>query len=219
MGKPHILGVRVMSITAHIKEHSILNTPALNKDGNLEAHVLHRKDTLVNLLAVIDAGDGEIAIASDVDSMVVYKDDGSGNNVVGSEYARAGNSPIFVRQAVTDQTVPTSSQVSVTTALALPKYNANLQIALTFSVPVLANWIWVSVDPIAGGAWVPGSKNTQSIQIPAGYSSSPEMQIVFNNIEYTYVSGDPVLKIDFWHESGADRVVSGISAKTMSVKV
>lgn len=44
----------------------------LDANGNAIANVALRKDTLANLLLVADAGDGEIAIASDADVMVRY---------------------------------------------------------------------------------------------------------------------------------------------------
>ena len=60
-------------------------------DGNILAHVTPRVDTLANLLLVSDAGDGEVATASDVDSRVVYRGDPS----VGIEYNRAESLGMF----------------------------------------------------------------------------------------------------------------------------
>ena len=54
-------------------------------DNVLSAHVEPRVDTLANLLLVTDAGDGEVATASDVDARVVYK----GVPSIGIPYSRS----------------------------------------------------------------------------------------------------------------------------------
>lgn len=63
---------------------------ALERDpvtGNVLGNVTPRADTLVNLLAISDAGDGEVATATDVDALVVYR----GSPVsVGVPYYRDG---------------------------------------------------------------------------------------------------------------------------------
>lgn len=59
-------------------KQAIKSVVGFDAEGNLPANVLHRRDTLANLLAIIDAGDGEIAVATDADALVVYK-------VVGTE--------------------------------------------------------------------------------------------------------------------------------------
>ena len=72
-------------LTQHIKMHSKIGTPAVDANGNILAHVTPRVDTLANLLLVTDAGDGEVATASDFDARVVYK----GSPSVGVPYSRS----------------------------------------------------------------------------------------------------------------------------------
>ena len=78
-------------LTQHLKMHYKLGTPITDANGNILAHVTPRVDTLANLLLVTDAGDGEVATASDVDAMVVYK----GNPSVGVPYNRSDSVGLF----------------------------------------------------------------------------------------------------------------------------
>jgi len=64
-----------MSRNKHLKEHAELGYPEVDSDGNLLAEVTPRTDTLANLLAITDAGDGEVATATDEDALVVYRGD------------------------------------------------------------------------------------------------------------------------------------------------
>ena len=57
-----------------------------DENGNVLANVVLRKGTLASLLTISDAGDGEIATATDVDSLVVYH----GSPSVGIPYSRNG---------------------------------------------------------------------------------------------------------------------------------
>ena len=49
-----------------------LRYPDVDANGNLVASVSPRRDTLANLLNVADGGDGELALATDEDTYVVY---------------------------------------------------------------------------------------------------------------------------------------------------
>lgn len=69
MGKP---------IHNHFIEHAQMGYPATDADGNLLASVVPRSDTLANLLAITDAGIGEIAYATDQPATVIYEDEGAG---------------------------------------------------------------------------------------------------------------------------------------------
>jgi len=44
-----------------------------DENGNLIANVSHRKGAIADLLAITNAGDGEIAVATDVNAIVVYR--------------------------------------------------------------------------------------------------------------------------------------------------
>lgn len=77
--------------------------------GNLEAQVNLRKGLLADLLALTTAGDGEIAVATDFDAIVVYRV--VGVDSVGKAFFRT----LTIMQAVIDfspfQFIPTASEV------------------------------------------------------------------------------------------------------------
>lgn len=50
-----------------------LGYPVPDADGNLQANVTPRTGTLADLLTVTDAGDGEIATATDIEALVLYQ--------------------------------------------------------------------------------------------------------------------------------------------------
>jgi len=62
-----------MSLERHIIEHSALGVPKKDSDGNIPAQIIPRTGILASLLAVSNAGDGELATPTDVDGVVQYK--------------------------------------------------------------------------------------------------------------------------------------------------
>ena len=78
-------------------------------DGNVLANVVPRTGTLVSLLAISDAGDGEVATATDVEALVVYRGDPS----VGQPYykdntaAMVGGTIGFTSVGVGVEVIPT----------------------------------------------------------------------------------------------------------------
>lgn len=78
----------------------------MDENGNVIANVSHRTGTLADLLAVADAGTGEIAVATDVNAMVMYK---------------AGSIPItFIRQQMASAFVQYSGTYELATDVKSP---------------------------------------------------------------------------------------------------
>jgi hypothetical protein len=74
------------AIADHVKAHKALRVVSTDADGNIQANVRLRTGTLASLLAISNAGDGEIAIATDKNAYVIYKGDPS----VGRAYFKNG---------------------------------------------------------------------------------------------------------------------------------
>jgi len=96
-----------VSLGKHRKEHAILGTPETDPSGNLDAIVLHRRDTYVNLMALETAGDGEIAVCTDTDApcTIVYSKDGANPSV---------GVPHWATGTITKATIATSPKSIVT---------------------------------------------------------------------------------------------------------
>lgn len=69
------------------KKVDVGNFPVFDADGNIPASVVPRTGTLADLLTVSNAGDGEVATATDIHAQVIYRDDGTGS-IVGT--------PVFI---------------------------------------------------------------------------------------------------------------------------
>ena len=121
-----------MSVIKHLKEHFKLGYPQVDEDGNLIASVVPRTDTLFNLLAVADAGDGEVASATDVQALVLYQ----GSPSVGTPFHRASNLITYMGGFDTsfpngDTTMPINEAVTSPPGVAvadefiLPNYTPN----------------------------------------------------------------------------------------------
>lgn len=63
-----------MSVVKHLIDHAKMGFPYTDENGNLVTNgIIPRTGTLAELLAETGAGEGEVATASDVDVVVVYK--------------------------------------------------------------------------------------------------------------------------------------------------
>lgn len=63
-----------MSVVKHMIDHAKMGFPYTDENGNLVTNgIIPRTGTLAELLAETGAGEGEVATASDVDVVVVYK--------------------------------------------------------------------------------------------------------------------------------------------------
>jgi len=82
------------------------STLQFDEDGNLLAQVTPRKGTLANLLSVTDAGDGEVATASDMHAIVVYHKDIATQESIGLPIHKSGFD-LIVNATLTPAGVPT----------------------------------------------------------------------------------------------------------------
>lgn len=112
-----------------------LRYPSVDSGGNLLAQVTPRTGTLASLLAVSNAGDGEVATATDVDAQVVYKGDPS----VGIPYFKS--SQLWSAKMVGGfQTIPTATQQALAFTLASSYDNQGLFTSTTeITIPTLWN--------------------------------------------------------------------------------
>ena len=80
-----------------LQELARLGYPIPDANGNLQAQVTPRTGTLAELLAVADAGEGEIATATDIEAQVMY------HNGEAKPFVRAPSAVIsaFIDEAVT----------------------------------------------------------------------------------------------------------------------
>ena len=84
--------------------------PALDGNGNLVADVTLRTGTANELKLISDAGNGEIAVCTDIDGIMVYRDDPANPGVsIGKVITRNGN--LFTYFSDTTQTIPVADTV------------------------------------------------------------------------------------------------------------
>lgn len=136
-----------------------------NSSGAIDAQVSLRRDTLANLLAIVDAGDGEIAVATDFDALVEYQGDPSTTKVYRQsrrlEYARFGTSGTSIPNNTwtkVQQTLEVGNPdlLNAATSITIPSWvatplNGEVYFELTgrFSVSSWGNGTVVSVKPVA----------------------------------------------------------------------
>lgn len=186
----------------------------LDENGNLDANVTVRTNTLAALLAVVDAGDGEIAVCSDIDAMVVYK----GNPALPVVYRKTGIDFAMFRTGSSPGSlvVPTSvGAIYQSTTLILPTYGAKLDISVSFQISALtANW-WYCVPQIWDGVSVMVAGPGAYHPTPTHGQGQETVSFNFPGVNYNAPSsGVPKLALSVWHDGP-----SSITASSFYVSI
>lgn len=123
--------------TAPVDEQMVKDVIGMDSEGNMNAHVGMRVDTVDNLIMVSDAEDGEVAIASDAESMIVYKKIGIERSN-GVSYNRSQHVGGF--NVTSDILVPVNGVVTHVpfASVANDRYSLVDVVEGTFTIPVLA---------------------------------------------------------------------------------
>ena len=200
----------VINRAEHEREHEKMGVVKKDSAGNIKANVSLRSGTVSSLLALANAGDGELAVATDSDSLVVYK----GNPSVGKELnfkagyrsKVSGIGSGLVAKTVTTNVVSTFDSNLLMPSDATVNKPRYVDLVVGIQMPAAIPWIWLNPTVVVGSGSIVLSLPPSGYYFPVPGSdvATTYFYVTMPNIEvHDIIQGTPKWAIQFYYLNGA----------------